>query len=200
MIVSKTRGGLDLILPEGPLTGPGENIAPVARVVKRRLNAWMANLNEGSKAPNFSLTSDDGKKVSLADFKGKYLVLYFYPKDLTSGCTTQACDFRDNLAGLKKLSASVVGVSKDPIEQHQKFRDKYDLNFPLLADDAGKACEAYGVWKEKSMYGRKYMGIERTTFIIGPDSKILKIFPKVKVKDQAKAVSEAIAAAKKNSK
>ncbi len=200
MIVPKNCGGLDLILPEGPLTEPVENIAPVARVVKRRLNAEMANLNEGSKAPNFSLTSDDGKKVSLGDFKGKYLVLYFYPKDLTSGCTTQACDFRDNLAGLKKLSASVVGVSKDPVEQHQKFRDKYDLNFPLLADDAGKACEAYGVWKEKSMYGRKYMGIERTTFIIGPDSKILKIFPKVKVKDHAKAVSEAIAAAKKNSK
>lgn len=138
-------------------------------------------LKVGQKAPAFTTTDQDGKKISLKDFKGKTVVLYFYPKDLTSGCTAQACDFRDNLGAFKKKGAVVLGVSKDDEKMHTKFIAKHDLNFPLLADTDGTLCEAYGVWKEKSMYGRKYMGIERTTFVIGPDGKIQEIFAKVKV-------------------
>ena len=145
-------------------------------------------LKEGSKAPAFSLMSDNGEKIKLADYKGKTVVLYFYPKDLTPGCTQQACDFRDNFADFKKHKTVIFGVSRDPAERHAKFKDKYDLNFPLLADEDGKVCEAYGVWKEKSLYGRKFMGIERTTFVIGPDGKIQKIYPRVKVKDHVKSV------------
>jgi peroxiredoxin Q/BCP len=139
-------------------------------------------LKEGGKAPAFSLESDSGEKVSLKDFKGKTVVLYFYPKDMTPGCTQQACDFRDSLARLKKTGAVVLGVSRDSVERHGKFIAKYGLTFPLLADADGKVCEAYGVWKEKSLYGRKFMGIERSTFIISPEGKIEKIFSKVKVK------------------
>ncbi len=149
-------------------------------------------LKEGDKAPTFHLLSDSGEKLSLSDFKGKNLVLYFYPKDLTSGCTQQACDFRDNLARLKKKGAVVLGVSRDAVKRHEKFRDTHELNFPLLADEDGKVCEAYGVWKEKSMYGRKYMGIERTTFVIDGKGKIAKIFPKVKVGGHVDAVLEAL--------
>jgi peroxiredoxin Q/BCP len=149
-------------------------------------------LKEGSKAPAFRLLDGDGNKVALSDFKGKTVVLYFYPKDMTPGCTQEACDFRDQQAALKKAKAVVLGVSRDSRERHQKFTAKYELNFPLLADEDGKVCEAYGVWKEKSLYGRKFMGIERTTFVIGSDGKIKKIFPKVKVKGHAPAVLEAI--------
>ena len=145
-------------------------------------------LKEGDRAPAFSLVSDSGEKVSLKDFKGKIVVLYFYPKDMTSGCTQEACDFRDFTPQLKKSSAIVLGVSKDSVVSHQKFKEKYDLPFPLLSDDSGEVCEKYGVWKQKSMYGRKYMGIERSTFVIGADGKILKIYNKVKVKDHAKTV------------
>lgn len=145
-------------------------------------------LKEGDKAPSFSLTSDGGETVSLKEFKGKTVVLYFYPKDMTPGCTQEACDFRDHQAKYKKAKAVVLGVSKDSVERHVKFRDKYELNFPLLSDEDGKVCEAYGVWKEKSLYGRKFMGIERTTFIIGPTGKIEKIFSKVKVKGHSEEV------------
>ena len=145
-------------------------------------------LKVGDKAPPFNLIADNGEKVSLKDFKGKTVVLYFYPKDMTPGCTQEACDFRDSATPYKKKKAVVLGVSKDSQERHEKFRDKYDLNFPLLADEDGKVCNAYGVWKEKSLYGRKFMGIERTTFVIGPDGKINKIFNKVKVKGHAEAV------------
>jgi peroxiredoxin Q/BCP len=138
-------------------------------------------LKEGSRAPAFSLEADGGKKISLKDYKGQVLILYFYPKDDTSGCTQEACDFRDSITQFKRLKVAVLGVSKDSVEKHEKFKKKYDLNFPLLSDEAGKVCDAYGVWKEKSMYGRKYMGIERTTFIIDPEGKILKIYPKVKI-------------------
>ena len=134
-------------------------------------------LKEGDKAPAFTLVSDDGSKVSLKDYKGKTVVLYFYPRDLTPGCTQQACDFRDSQTKYKKKKAVVFGVSKDPIDRHATFRDKYELNFPLLADEDGKVCEAYGVWKEKSLYGRKYMGIERTTFVIGADGKVVRSIP-----------------------
>jgi peroxiredoxin Q/BCP len=148
-------------------------------------------LEVGNRAPAFSLLSDKGEKVSLKDFKGQTVILYFYPKDLTPGCTQEACDFRDSMSALKKAKAIVLGVSKDPIKSHEKFKAKHELNFPLLADEDGKVCEAYGVWKEKSLYGRKYMGIERSTFVIGPDGKIAKIFPKVKVAGHAEAVLEA---------
>lgn len=145
-------------------------------------------LKIGDKAPAFTLMDDSGKKVSLKDFKGKKVVLYFYPKDLTPGCTVEACDFRDASPALKKKKAVVLGVSKDPVSLHEKFRDKHELNFPLLSDEDGKVCEAYGVWQEKSMYGKKYMGIARTTFIIGTTGKIEQIFEKVKVKDHAEEV------------
>lgn len=139
-------------------------------------------LKTGDKAPAFTLLDDSGKKVSLKDFKGKTVVLYFYPKDLTPGCTVEACDFRDAQAQIKKKKAVVLGVSRDPVSLHEKFRDKHELNFSLLADEDGKVCEAYGVWREKSMYGKKYMGIARTTFVIGPTGTIEKVFEKVKVK------------------
>ena len=147
-------------------------------------------LKVGEKAPTFTLVDDSGKKVSLKDFKGKKVVLYFYPKDLTPGCTVEACDFRDISALLKKKKAVVLGVSKDSVTLHGKFRDKHELNFPLLSDEDGKVCEAYGVWQEKSMYGKKYMGIARTTFIIGTTGKIENIFEKVKVKGHTEEVLE----------
>lgn len=145
-------------------------------------------LKEGDKAPAFSLPSDGGEKISLKDLKGKTVVLYFYPKDLTPGCTTQACDFRDGAADFKKKKAVILGVSRDSLDKHGKFRLKHKLNFPLLADEDGKVCNAYGVWKEKSLYGRKFMGIERTTFVIDPQGKIAKIYPKVKVADHVATV------------
>lgn len=147
-------------------------------------------LKEGVKAPAFTVLDDQGAKVSLKDFKGKTVILYFYPKDMTPGCTTEACDFRDSLARLKKLKAVVLGVSKDSPSRHQKFREKEGLNFTLLSDEDGDLCKAYGVWTEKSLYGRKFMGIERTTFVISPEQRILKIFPKVKVKGHVDEVIE----------
>jgi peroxiredoxin Q/BCP len=149
-------------------------------------------LKVGDKAPSFTLLADDGEKVSLKDFKGQTVILYFYPKDMTPGCTTEACDFRDSMTRVKKKKAIVLGVSKDSVERHTKFKEKYELNFPLLADVDGKVCEAYGVWKEKSLYGRKFMGIERSTFIIDGAGKIAAIFAKVKVAGHAEKVLEAI--------
>ncbi len=148
-------------------------------------------LQEGDKAPDFSAKDDKGNDVSLKDFRGKKLVLYFYPKDDTTGCTAEACDFRDNLARVKRKGAIVVGVSPDSEKKHAKFKTKYELTFPLLADEEKKIVTDYGVWKEKSMYGRKYMGVERTTFIIDEKGKIEKIFSKVKV---AGHVDEVLAA------
>jgi peroxiredoxin Q/BCP len=139
------------------------------------------DLKVGQKAPDFTVLNDKGEKVTLSDFKGKKVVLYFYPKDDTPGCTKEACAFRDGISGLKARGATVLGVSVDSVESHRKFRDKFDLNFPLLADTDKKLVEAYGTWKEKSMYGKKYMGVERTTFIIDEQGKISHIFPKVKV-------------------
>jgi peroxiredoxin Q/BCP len=149
-------------------------------------------LKEGDKAPAFQLVSSEGATYRLADFKGKTLILYFYPKALTTGCTQEACDFRDLTAPLTKKGAAVLGVSRDPPERLAKFRDKHALDFPLLADESGKVCEAYGVWKEKSLYGRKFMGIERTTFVIGPDGRLQKIYARVKVKGHAAAVLDAL--------
>ena len=149
-------------------------------------------LEEGKKAPDFKLKDQNGKAVSLADFKGKNVVLYFYPKDNTSGCTAEACNFRDEFPKFGKLKAVIIGISPDSSVSHKKFADKYDLPFILLSDEEKKVVEAYGVWKEKSMYGRKYMGVERSTFIIDGDGKIKKIFRKVKVPGHNKEVFEAL--------
>jgi len=149
-------------------------------------------LEIGKKAPAFSLQDGNGKKVSLSDFRGKKVILYFYPKDMTSGCTQEACDFRDSLPNFRKVKAEVLGVSIDSVASHKKFAEKYDLPFTLLSDVKKEVVEKYGVWKEKSMYGKKYMGIERTTFIIDEDGKIQNIFPKVKVAGHIEEVMQAL--------
>ncbi len=145
-------------------------------------------LKVGDKAPAFTLPTGDGAKIDLKDFKGKKVVLYFYPKDNTSGCTKEACSFQENLSALKKKGAVVVGVSADTVESHTKFAPKHDLSFPLLSDDKKEVLKAYGVWKEKSMYRRKFMGIERTTFVIDEQGSISHVFPKVKVEGHTKEV------------
>jgi len=150
-------------------------------------------LQSGDPAPDFNLPRDGEGALSLADFKGRKLVLYFYPKDDTSGCTAEAIDFNRLASDFAAAGAAVVGASPDPVKNHDKFRQKYELTFPLLADEAKQTLEAYGVWVEKSMYGRKYMGVERTTFLIGGDGKIAKIWRKVKVPGHA---DEVLAAAK----
>lgn len=149
-------------------------------------------LEVGKKAPAFSLPDGEGNKVKLSDFKGKKVVLYFYPKDMTSGCTLEACDFRDAFTKFKKIKAVVLGVSIDSLASHKKFAEKYDLPFTLLSDGKKEVVEKFGVWKEKSMYGKKYMGIERTTFIIDEDGKIQNIFPKVKVTGHIEEVMETL--------
>jgi thioredoxin-dependent peroxiredoxin len=150
-------------------------------------------IQEGDRAPDFTLPSDDGSHVSLAGLRGKRIVLYFYPKDDTSGCTVEACEFRDTLPRLDEAGAVVLGVSPDPVASHRKFRDKYDLTFPLLADEDHAVAEAYGVWAEKSMYGRKYWGIERTTFLIDEEGVVARVWRKVKPRGHAEAVAEALA-------
>ncbi len=135
----------------------------------------------GKTAIDFTLPSDQGENITLSNFKGKKIVIYFYPKDLTSGCTTQACDFRDFIIEQKPSDVVVFGISKDGIPTHIKFREKHTLNFPLLADVDGAVCEQYGVWQEKSMYGKKYFGIERSTFVIDENFKIQYVWRKVKV-------------------
>ena len=132
------------------------------------------------KAPAFTLLDQDEKKQSLSDYKGKKVLLYFYPKDDTPGCTTEACSFRDRLNELKKYKVQVLGVSCDSAKSHKKFADKFDLNFPLLADTEKEVVNKYGVWVEKSMYGRKYMGIQRDSFLIDENGKIVKHYEKVK--------------------
>ncbi|MGB6122474.1 MAG: thioredoxin-dependent thiol peroxidase, partial [Bacteroidota bacterium] len=129
----------------------------------------------------FSLPTGDGKKLSLKDLKGKKVVLYFYPKDNTSGCTREACSFQENLTSVRRKGAVVVGVSPDSEASHKKFSDRYDLTFDLISDEKKEIVKKYGVWKQKSLYGRKYFGVERTTFVIDEKGKISHIFPKVKV-------------------
>ncbi len=142
----------------------------------------MSLLKQGDKAPNFTSKDQNGNPISLEQFKGKIVVLYFYPKDNTPGCTTQACDFRDNYQGLKAKGIEVLGVSIDDEKSHQKFITKYDLPFTLIADTDKAIVEAYGVWAEKSMYGKKYMGTNRTTFIIDEQGNIAHIISKVDTK------------------
>ncbi|GJL54566.1 MAG: hypothetical protein NPIRA02_16980 [Nitrospirales bacterium] len=151
-----------------------------------------ATLTVGQKAPTFTLLDDAGKTVKLSDLKGKTVVLFFYPKDDTPGCTKEACSFRDGLRDIRKRGAIVIGVSPDSVESHQKFSKKFELNFPLLSDVEKTMLQAYGVWKEKSMYGRTYMGVERTTFIIDEKGKIAAVFPKVKVEKHFDQVLDAL--------
>jgi peroxiredoxin Q/BCP len=139
-------------------------------------------LDIGTNAPDFSCKTDGEGELTLASLKGKNIVLYFYPKDMTPGCTTQAQNFRDQQSAFNDLNTVIVGVSKDSVKRHDKFKEKHDLNFTLLSDEDGTICESYGVWVEKNMYGRKYMGIERSTFLIDPDGVIQHIWRKVKVK------------------
>jgi peroxiredoxin Q/BCP len=138
-------------------------------------------LEPGTKAPAFTLVSDSGEKVKLSQFKGKTVVLYFYPKDDTPGCTKEACAFRDAQSEMTKQGAVVLGVSPDTVESHVKFRDKYSLNFPLLADPDHAVAELYGAWREKNMYGKKSMGVQRSTYIIDSQGKIAKVWKKVSV-------------------
>ena len=147
----------------------------------------------GDAAPDFTLPDQDGNEVSLAALKGETVVLYFYPRANTPGCTTQACGVRDRRAEYKKAGARVIGVSPDPVAAVKKFAGKFDLDFTLLADADHTVAERYGTWVEKSMYGKKYMGVQRATFIIGPDGKVAKVFPKVSPKTHDDVVLDALA-------
>jgi peroxiredoxin Q/BCP len=149
-------------------------------------------IEEGDALPQFSLPADDGGVVSNESLRGRNTVLYFYPKDDTSGCTKEACDFRDALPRFGKIDAEVIGVSPDDIESHRKFKKKYQLPFRLLADEGHKLADAFGAWKEKSMYGRKYMGIERTTVIVDRNGRVARIFPKVRVPGHVQEVESAL--------
>ena len=148
----------------------------------------------GDLAPDFRLPSTRGKDASLKEFRGKDVILYFYPKDDTPGCTAEACSFRDHESDLAKAHAVVLGVSTDPMESHENFRDKHRLNFPLLSDEMADVAKMYGVWKEKNLYGRRTWGVARTTFWIGPDGRIKKIYKKV---DTAKHAEDVLADMKK---
>jgi thioredoxin-dependent peroxiredoxin len=149
-------------------------------------------LAEGDKAPNFSLPDQNGEQVKLSGLKGETVVLYFYPRADTPGCTTQACSVRDHRADYAKAGARVIGISPDEVKAIDKFAGKYDLDFTLLADADHSVAEKYGTWVEKSMYGKKYMGVQRATFIIGPDGKIAKVFPKVSPKQHDDLVLKAL--------
>ena len=149
-------------------------------------------LKEGDKAPEFSVATNGGGKISLTDYLGKNVILYFYPKDDTPGCTKEACAFRDHFADFKKRGAVVLGVSTDAVKSHDKFVEKFKLPFTLLADEDKKIVEAYGVWGEKSFMGRKYLGTHRVTFLIGPDGRIKKIWPRVRPEEHAQEVLSAL--------
>lgn len=154
----------------------------------------MTTLEEGKRAPAFSLPGDDGKKHALKDHKGGPVVVYFYPRDSTPGCTTEACEFRDNIARVQKAGAVVYGVSKDSLKSHEKFRVKHDLNFVLLSDEDLTIHEKYGAWGEKNMYGKKVMGCIRSTFLIDGDGKLAKVWSKVRVKGHVDQVLDALEA------
>jgi len=146
----------------------------------------------GQLAPDFTLPTDTGDALTLSSLRGQWVVLYAYPKDDTSGCTTEACEFRDLFPKFKKGKAVILGISPDSVKSHQKFKAKYELPFTLLADEEKVALQAYDIWKEKSMYGRKYMGVERTTFVIDPDGRIARVFEKVKPAGPAEEVIDSI--------
>ncbi len=152
------------------------------------------SVEEGKKAPDFTAATDGGGKLKLSDLRGKPVVLYFYPKDDTPGCTTEACGFRDAQPDFGKLKAQVIGVSKDSVARHDKFKAKYELPFPLVSDEDGRICEKYGTWIEKSLYGRKYMGIDRATFLIDRTGTVARVWRKVKVAGHVAEVLEALKA------
>lgn len=145
---------------------------------------------EGNSAPDFCLLNWEGKRFCLSDYRGSWVVLYFYPKDMTPGCTKEACDFRDNYSFFKNKGIEVLGISRDDEKSHRKFSEKYGLNFHLLSDRDGDVCKKYGVLVEKNMYGKKVMGIERSTFIINPEGKVQKIFRKVKVENHLQEIKD----------
>jgi peroxiredoxin Q/BCP len=152
---------------------------------------------EGEKAPDFTLPDSEGRPVSLHDLSGKTVILYFYPKNDTPGCTKQACSFRDHNPEIMAAGAEVLGVSVDPVKSHGKFREKYDLPFRTLSDEEKSVVEAYGVWKEKQNYGRTYMGVERTTFAIAPDGKVAKVWKRVKPDGHGKQVLDWLSSRKR---
>ena len=152
------------------------------------------SLEVGSKAPDFSCAADGGRQISLADYAGKKLVIYFYPKDDTPGCTAEAIEFTAQAGAFAAGNTAIVGVSADSVEKHEKFKTKHNLGVTLLSDPDQKMLQAYGVWVEKNMYGKKYMGIERATFLVGEDGKILYIWRKVRVKGHVDAVLEIVGA------
>jgi peroxiredoxin Q/BCP len=151
-------------------------------------------IETGKKAPDFTLPADDGSQVKLSELRGSPVVLYFYPRDDTPGCTTEACSFRDRKAALGRLGATVLGISTDDVQSHQKFRDKYRLNFPLLADTQHKVAEKYGAWREKVRFGKRSLGIERSTFLIDAEGIVRKVWKSVKVEDHDRQVIEALSA------
>jgi len=151
-------------------------------------------VSEGKKAPDFTALDDRGEKIKLSDFKGRNVVLFFYPKDDTPGCTVEACSFRDALPRFEGIDAVVLGISPDSVKSHQKFKEKFKLPYTLVADAEHAIAEKYGVWAEKSMYGRKYWGVARTTFIVDQTGKIAKVFEKVKPEGHASEVAEAVQA------
>lgn len=149
-------------------------------------------VQEGKKAPDFELATDGNGKVKLSALKGQNVIVYFYPKDDTSGCTKESCGFNEMLPDFDKLNAKIIGISKDSVKSHDKFKEKYHLNFTLASDEAGEVCDKYGVWVEKSMYGRKYMGIERSTFLIDANGIVQKAWRKVNVPGHVEEVYEAL--------
>jgi thioredoxin-dependent peroxiredoxin len=153
----------------------------------------MQDLEIGQKAPEFNLPTDNDGLIKLADLKGKKVILYFYPKDNTPGCTVQACDLRDHMEDFNDLNIEIIGISKDSPASHTKFKAKHNLNFTLASDESSDTCEKYGVWKEKSMYGKKFMGIERSTFLIDEKGNIATIWKKVSPKDHVQLLKEQLA-------
>ncbi|MGH1377756.1 MAG: thioredoxin-dependent thiol peroxidase [Alphaproteobacteria bacterium] len=152
----------------------------------------MTDLQIGDKAPEFTLPTNNNGEFTLSSLKGQYAVLYFYPKDNTPGCTTESCAFRDAFPNFEKLNTAIIGISKCSVKKHDNFVKKYDLNFPLASDENNDVCKRYGTWKEKSMYGKNFLGIERATFIIDPEGNIAAIWRKVKVKGHVDEVQETL--------
>ena len=147
-------------------------------------------LDSGSSVPQFSLPDQDGKIHNINDYKGQWVIIYFYPKDMTPGCTTEACNFQEALPDFNTINAVIFGISKDSVERHKKFADKYNLHFRLLSDENNDVCEQFGVWQQKKLYGKEFMGIVRSSFLINPEGKIAKVYPKVKVKEHHAEILE----------
>lgn len=152
----------------------------------------MTDLHIGDNAPDFTLPTDNDGEIALSSLRGGSVIIYFYPKDNTPGCTLESCGFRDAFPAFEKLDAKIIGISKCSVAKHDKFKAKYDLNFPLASDEHGDVCERYGVWKEKNMYGKKFMGIERATFLIDKNGRIANIWRKVKVKGHVAEVHDSL--------